>query len=106
MQQYINRPYLIDGLKFDLRIYVLVLGVDPLRILLYKDGLTRLATEPYVEVNEDNVEDRFKNIHFISYNASNADKQLFDAVNKCDMSKKNLYIIFSFELFLTLLGAM
>jgi tubulin polyglutamylase TTLL6/13 len=37
----------MDGLKFDLRIYVLVFGVDPLRIFLYKDGLTRLATEPY-----------------------------------------------------------
>ena len=37
----------MDGLKFDLRIYVLLFGVDPLRIFLYKDGLTRLATETY-----------------------------------------------------------
>ena len=44
MQRYVAKPYLMDGLKFDLRIYVLVFGVDPLRIFLYKDGLTRLAT--------------------------------------------------------------
>ena len=47
----------MDGLKFDLRIYVLVSGVDPLRLFVYKDGLTRLATEPYQGVNNYNIED-------------------------------------------------
>lgn len=47
----------MEKMKFDLRLYVLVLGINPLRIYLYKDGLTRLATKMYVEVNETNVED-------------------------------------------------
>ena len=36
-QQYVTHPYLIEGLKFDLRVYVLVYGCDPLRIFIYKE---------------------------------------------------------------------
>jgi len=47
VQVYMDKPFLIDGYKFDLRVYALIMSVDPLRIFMYKDGLVRLCTETY-----------------------------------------------------------
>ncbi|XP_069899382.1 tubulin polyglutamylase TTLL13 isoform X2 [Dipodomys merriami] len=56
-QQYISKPFLIDGFKFDMRIYVLITSCDPLRIFMYEEGLARFATRPYVEPTNNNLED-------------------------------------------------
>ena len=54
-QQYISKPFLIDGFKFDLRIYVVVTSCDPLRIFVYKDGLGRFTTVRYTEPSGNNL---------------------------------------------------
>ncbi|VFV40748.1 tubulin polyglutamylase ttll13 [Lynx pardinus] len=56
-QQYISKPFLIDGFKFDIRIYVLITSCDPLRIFMYEEGLARFATMPYAEPNNSNLDD-------------------------------------------------
>jgi tubulin polyglutamylase TTLL6/13 len=65
VQRYINKPVLMEKMKFDLRLYVLVLGVDPLRIYLSREGLARLSTKLYDEVNESNVDDMM--MHLTNY---------------------------------------
>lgn len=56
---------LIDGLKFDIRVYVVIKSLSPLNIFVYKEGLTRLATRLYEKPSESN----YKNgrIHLTNY---------------------------------------
>jgi tubulin polyglutamylase TTLL6/13 len=65
VQSYLTNPYLIDSLKFDLRIYALVYGVDPLRIFIYDQGLARFATEKYLEPNSTNFRNMY--MHLTNY---------------------------------------
>ncbi|KAH8401277.1 hypothetical protein KR009_004382 [Drosophila setifemur] len=64
-QTYIERPLLIDGFKFDLRVYTLVTSVDPLRIFVYNEGLARFATQKYVPPTLGNSHNVF--MHLTNY---------------------------------------
>ncbi|XP_071844447.1 uncharacterized protein [Apostichopus japonicus] len=57
LQQYVSKPFLIDGFKMDFRVYVLVTSCDPLRIYVFNDGLARFATMKYTEPTNGNVDD-------------------------------------------------
>lgn len=49
------QPLIIDGYKFDLRIYVLVTSCDPFRIFMFKEGLARFCTTKYSDPANSNV---------------------------------------------------
>lgn len=42
-----SNPLLLDGHKFDMRIYVLVTSMNPLEAYVYKEGFARLSTQRY-----------------------------------------------------------
>jgi tubulin polyglutamylase TTLL6/13 len=55
----------MEELKFDLRIYVLVSGVDPLRAYIYKEGLCRLSTVKYCPPAANNLSNMY--MHLTNY---------------------------------------
>ena len=83
-----HKPYLIDNLKFDLRIYVLITGVNPLRCYIYKEGLARFATEEYISPLGSNLNNLC--MHLTNY-AINKDNDQFifnDDPNKDNIGHK------------------
>jgi len=67
VQKYIHNPLLIDGYKFDLRVYVVVLSYDPLKVYINDEGLVRLATEKYSS-SPDTLESR--TMHLTNYSVN------------------------------------
>jgi len=45
----LKTPLLLDGFKFDIRIYVLITSCQPLRLYVFDEGIVRLATEKFIE---------------------------------------------------------
>jgi len=65
---------LLDGLKFDLRLYVLVTAVKPtMRVFLFKEGLVRICTQKYEVPTESNVQDVYMHLTNYSLNKHNPD---------------------------------
>ncbi|KAJ7986715.1 hypothetical protein DPEC_G00342770 [Dallia pectoralis] len=71
VQEYLDKPFLMEGYKFDLRIYILVTSCDPLRIFLYNDGLVRMGTEKYHMPNEANLSQLYMHLTNYSVNKHN-----------------------------------
>lgn len=55
MQEYLDRPLLVEKKKFDLRIYVLVTSVDPLIAFIADEAMVRFCTEEYQRPDKENM---------------------------------------------------
>lgn len=74
IQKYIRNPLLLaNKKKFDIRVYVFVTSVDPLKVYIYEDGIVRFATREY---NDDAKSLKQKDIHLTNYSI-NVKKKAF-----------------------------
>ena len=95
VQRYLERPLLMDGLKFDLRLYVLLLGTEGFPAFLSKEGLARFCTEPYAAPSRAN---RGAERAFLTNYSLNKKSEGFarsDAVDGGDGSKRSLASVMS-----------
>lgn len=95
VQRYINRPRLIQGMKFDLRLYVLVTSVDPLIVYLYSEGIVRFATSKYLN-DVDHLYDRYMHLTNTSVNKSSPMFRANGSVEKCKGSIWSLTSLWSY----------
>jgi tubulin polyglutamylase TTLL6/13 len=93
VQTYITRPLLVNGYKFDLRIYALITCCEPLRIFVYNEGLCRFCTAPYVMPNNKNLTNSY--MHLTNYSINKKSDQFVhnnnnDDTNEEETSKRSL----------------
>ena len=81
VERYIENPLLLDGYKFDLRIYVAVTSFTPLRIFVHEEGLVRLSSEKY-SYNKEDYDDKFR--HLTNYSVNKTNWEVLN-VNQCNV---------------------
>ena len=91
VQRYLPKPLLLNGLKFDLRLYVLLLGTEGFPAFLSKEGLARFCTERY-QAPDDSTRNKTKS--FLTNYTLNKKSEGFvrsdDADGGADGSKRSL----------------
>ena len=73
--KYIANPHLLNGFKYDLRVFALVTSYSPLKIYLYNDCLVRFCTEKY-SVEQVTANNRFAHLTSYSVNKKNKSPQI------------------------------
>ncbi|EKX44293.1 hypothetical protein GUITHDRAFT_72357, partial [Guillardia theta CCMP2712] len=89
-QRYMGKPLLIEGKKFDLRLYVLVTNMVELRAYLFSEGLARFASEAYEKISTGNMDMRYMHLTNYSVNKQHKDFETDEEANASKGSKRSL----------------
>lgn len=71
IQQYIS-PFLIDGHKFDFRLYILIASLQPLAIFIYKEGIARFCTQIFEFPSKANRDKKYMHLTNTAINIGNS----------------------------------
>nr|NP_001260010.1 tubulin tyrosine ligase-like 4B, isoform C [Drosophila melanogaster]NP_722946.1 tubulin tyrosine ligase-like 4B, isoform B [Drosophila melanogaster]AAN10363.1 tubulin tyrosine ligase-like 4B, isoform B [Drosophila melanogaster]AGB92546.1 tubulin tyrosine ligase-like 4B, isoform C [Drosophila melanogaster] len=94
VQKYIERPLLINDNKFDMRLYVVLTSINPLRIYMYKDGLARFASVKYSS-ELSNLDERCMHLTNYSINKFSQNYAKNEDFNACQGHKWTLQSLWS-----------
>ncbi|KAI6654741.1 Tubulin polyglutamylase TTLL11 [Oopsacas minuta] len=78
VQEYISNPLLLEGTKFDIRLYVLLLSIDPLEVYVSRSGMVRFCTQDYHKPSIKNVHKSFMHLTNYSLNKRSDEYQYTD----------------------------
>ncbi|XP_062706003.1 tubulin monoglutamylase TTLL4 isoform X3 [Aedes albopictus] len=95
VQRYVDRPLLINGSKFDLRLYVLVTSINPLRVYMHTDGLARFASVKYSE-KSDTLSDRYMHLTNYSINKLSNNYNANEDADACQGHKWTIKSLWSY----------
>lgn len=95
VQKYVSKPYLINGSKFDMRLYVLITSIHPLRIYLHNDGLARFASVKYND-ELDSLHDRYMHLTNYSINRLSKNYTPNEDFSACEGHKWTLQTLFHY----------
>ena len=84
VQKYIDNPFLINGKKFDIRIYVLVTSYNPLKVWVYRSGFARFSNSRF---SLDSIQDAFVHLTNVAIQKTAPD---YDPEKGCKWSLQQL----------------
>ena len=96
INKYITNLDLINQKKYDLRLYVLVTGLKPLRIYLNKEGLIRIASKPF-SLNNKTITDKYVHLTNTGINSGSKD---FIIPNNTNNENANIWNLQTYENYL------
>ena len=96
LNKYITNLDLINQKKYDLRLYVLVTGLKPLRIYLNKEGLIRIASKPF-SLNNKTITDKYVHLTNTGINSGSKD---FIIPNNTNNENANIWNLQTYENYL------
>ncbi|CAK9096024.1 unnamed protein product [Durusdinium trenchii] len=88
VQSFLEKPLLIDGYKWDMRVYVLVTSAHPLTVYLYTDGLARFCTDLYAPPSSENLE--MREMHLTNFSINWESEFFEDTEDGATGSKRSL----------------
>jgi len=94
--KFISNLDLIDNKKYDLRLYVLLSGLKPLRIYLYKKGLVRRASSTF-NITKEEIQDKYM---FLTNTGINQKNEKYIFPHEYNDSKANIWNLDTYKNYL------